>query len=59
MCFQCTILVHKTYQLLMNDIFTISIIKSWDAMFVMYKWSLHIPRFNTKLSINLLDCIEA
>jgi len=36
MCFQCTILVHKTYELWVNDICTICITKLWDAKFVMY-----------------------
>jgi hypothetical protein len=34
MCFQCTILMCETYELWMNDYCTISIIKSWDAKFV-------------------------
>jgi hypothetical protein len=34
-CFQCTILVHETYELWMNEFYTISITKSWDAKFVM------------------------
>ncbi len=33
MCFQCTMLVHETYELC-----TISIIKSWDVKFVNFFW---------------------
>jgi len=35
MCFQCTIIVHEMYELQMNKICMISIIKIWDVKFVM------------------------
>jgi hypothetical protein len=35
MCFQCTILIHETYELWMNKFCTISLTKSWDVKFVM------------------------
>jgi hypothetical protein len=34
MCFQCTILVHETYELWMNEFCTIFIIKSWVVKFM-------------------------
>ncbi len=36
--FQCMISMCKMYKLWMNNFCTISIIKSWDAMVVMYKF---------------------
>jgi hypothetical protein len=35
MCFQYMILVHETYKLWLNKFCTISIIKSWNAKFMM------------------------
>jgi hypothetical protein len=34
MCFQYTILMHKTYELWMNEFCTISITKSWNVKFM-------------------------
>jgi hypothetical protein len=35
MCFQYTILAGEIYELWLNEFWMISIIKSWDAKFVM------------------------
>jgi hypothetical protein len=35
-CFWCTILMYKTYELWMKEFCTLSIIKSWNAKFVMH-----------------------
>jgi hypothetical protein len=37
-CFQCIISMCKMYKLWMNNFCTISITKSWDAEFVMYRF---------------------
>jgi hypothetical protein len=40
MCFQCTILICKIYELWINEFCTISISKSWDVKFVMWGCTL-------------------
>jgi hypothetical protein len=38
MCFQCTIFECETYELWLNEFYTILITKSWDVKFVMHAW---------------------
>jgi hypothetical protein len=56
MCFQYTILMRETYKLWMNEFYTISITKLWNAKFMM---QLYEQEFTLFLIDVLLDVVQA
>jgi hypothetical protein len=53
MCFQCTISMHGSYELQMNEFCTISITKSSDAKFMMYSSIMTIQKSQIMIWLKL------